>query len=30
VIRPSSEILPTVGAACFLSGDDDAVAWLAD
>jgi putative spermidine/putrescine transport system ATP-binding protein len=30
VIRPSSETLPAVGAACFLSGDDDAVAWLAD
>jgi ABC-type sugar transport system substrate-binding protein len=30
VIRPSSEPLPAVGAACFLSGDDDAVAWLAD
>jgi putative spermidine/putrescine transport system ATP-binding protein len=30
VIRPTSERLPPPGSACFLSGDDDAVAWLAD
>lgn len=29
VIRPTSETLPQIGEACFLSGDSDAVAWLA-
>ena len=29
VIRPSSEPVPAPGEACFLSGDDDAIAWLA-
>ncbi|MFM7343905.1 MAG: ABC transporter ATP-binding protein [Tagaea sp.] len=28
VIRPSSETVPAPGQECFLSGDDDAIAWL--
>ena len=28
VIRPSSETPPAPGQECFLSGDDDAIAWL--
>jgi putative spermidine/putrescine transport system ATP-binding protein len=28
VIRPSDEALPAPGQECFLSGDDDAIAWL--
>ena len=29
VIRPTSETLPAIGEPCFLTGDSDAVAWLA-
>jgi putative spermidine/putrescine transport system ATP-binding protein len=28
VIRPSDEAIPELGQECFLSGDDDAIAWL--
>jgi len=28
VIRPSSEAIPAPGEECFLSGDDDAIAWI--
>jgi putative spermidine/putrescine transport system ATP-binding protein len=28
VIRPSAESIPEPGQECFLSGDDDAIAWL--
>jgi putative spermidine/putrescine transport system ATP-binding protein len=30
VILPTTERLPEAGQPCFLSGDDDAIAWLSD
>ena len=30
VILPTTERLPETGQPCFLSGDDDAIAWLSD